>query len=232
MTRTLLTVVVVGLAVSGGVHAGSVAATAHDSESQSVYRQSPTDALADAADTLQPSGSSTPSVSVPLGLSETPLVLLPPLAYSRHDSSDPLAHETRQSLYDHVLESPGTYVAEAATATDTPVSTVRYHLRILSAEDLVYTEHIRGKKRILPTGVESSPLHAALNDETTARLVDEIRRQDRPTISRLAATVDRATSTVSYHVSRLESDGLVERRRHGTTIVVSLSSTAAIQSAE
>jgi predicted transcriptional regulator len=153
-----------------------------------------------------------------------PLVVLAPAGYSRHDDSDPLTHETRREIYEQVTASPGTYVSEIATATDTPLSTVRYHVRVLEAEDLVREQRLTGKRRLFPTRSTDVAVHAALNDDPTATIVDAIDRLDRPTVSTLAEETERSDSTVSYHLSRLEESGVVARERNGNRVHVTLPS--------
>ena len=153
-----------------------------------------------------------------------PLVVLPPAGYSRHDDSDPLDHETRTEIYEQVTASPGTYVSELATATDTPLSTVRYHVRVLEAENLVREKRFTGKRRLFPARSTDVAVHAALNDDSTATIVDAIDRLDQPTVSTLAEETERSDSTVSYHLSRLEESGVVARERDGNRVHVTLPS--------
>lgn len=153
-----------------------------------------------------------------------PLVVLAPAGYSRHDDSDPLNHETRLEIYEQVTASPGTYVTEVATATDTPLSTVRYHVRVLEGEDLVREKRLTGKRRLFPERSTDVAVHAALNDDSTATIVDAIDRLDQPTVSVLADETGRSDSTVSYHLSRLEESGVVVRERDGNRVHVTLPS--------
>lgn len=152
----------------------------------------------------------------------SPFVVLPPVAYSRYDNSDPLTHETRQDIYETVAARPGTYISEVASVTETPVSTVRYHVRILLSEGLIETDRIRGKNRLFPRDSGSTEVQAALNDESTAPILRAIRQEEPVAVSNLADAVDLATSTVSYHLGRLEEAELIERDRDGMAVSVSL----------
>jgi len=65
-------------------------------------------------------------------------VVVPLAGYSRFggDDADALDHETRRRIHDTVAETPGTHLAGVADAVDEPVSTVRYHVRVLEREDV------------------------------------------------------------------------------------------------
>jgi DNA-binding transcriptional ArsR family regulator len=158
-----------------------------------------------------------------LAVSDVPPTVLVPLAgYSRFDDSDPLNSDLRARLYETVAESPGTYLSELAATADVPVSTVRYHVRVLEREGVVETERIRGKRRLFPGNAATGPLDAALNDASTEPILRAVRREEPVSVSGLADSVDRAASTVSYHLARLEDADLVERARDGTSVRVSL----------
>ncbi len=141
------------------------------------------------------------------------------LGYQRFSDDDPLEHETRSAIYDHVRDSPGTYLAEIGEETDVPMQTARYHLRILEFENLISRKNIRGRRRYFPIGSESDELDAALNDEPTAAVLHALATEGPDSVSGLAETLDRDPSTVTHHLERLEEDGLVERERDGRSVV-------------
>ena len=151
--------------------------------------------------------------------------LLPALfGYSRHDGSDPLENETRAEIYDLVRESPGTYHAQLAEETGVAVETVRYHSRILAEEGLVEARKLRGRRRLFPVTMDDDDpeLAAAIADSAASDVLSAIERREPTTLSALAEAVDCAPSTVSYHLDRLEDDGLVTRERDGGAVRVRL----------
>lgn len=140
------------------------------------------------------------------------------LGYQRYDDSDPLEHETRSALYERIQAEPGISLSAVSDAVDAPVSTVRYHLRILAHENLVSSEKRRGKRRFLPRTVDSDRLDTALDEEATAAVLGAI-ASDPDSVSGLADRLDRDPSTVSHHLQRLDEEGLVERERDGRAVV-------------
>lgn len=151
-------------------------------------------------------------------------VVLALAGYSRHEDADLLEHDTRRSIYEAVVASPGTYIAEVATSTEIPVSTVRYHVRVLDDEKVIQTAKVRGRHRLFPAHAEDVLLAAAVNDDATAAVIEAIRRREPITVSMLAEELDRAQSTVSYHLARLDDADLVDRHRDGESVLVSLPS--------
>jgi predicted transcriptional regulator len=149
-----------------------------------------------------------------------------PLGYSRHDDSDPLDHETRQTLFEAVERSPGVNLSTLADESDASLSTVRHHLRILEEEHLLVSERIRGQRRYFPSNESDPALLAALDDTATQPVLRELAQSGSASVSDLADALGRDPSTISHHVSRLEDDGLVERERDGRSVQNRLSAAA------
>jgi DNA-binding transcriptional ArsR family regulator len=148
---------------------------------------------------------------------------LPLPGYSRYDDSDPLEHDTRQVIYGYVAENPGAHQERVADATGTPTSTVRYHVRILEEEDLVESERCMGKRRLYLATEADRALAAALADDAARAVVETVQRHEPASTSEVADAADRAPSTVSRHLSRLEDAGVVVRERDGMAVLARLS---------
>lgn len=136
--------------------------------------------------------------------------------YTKWAGDEPLDHDTRAELYDHIQAEPGTHLSafDEAPAVDASLGTVRYHLKILEREGLVTSEKVQGKRRYYPIGSSPNALDVALEgDSTRAILAALVSSPD--SVSGLAERIDRDPSTVSHHLSRLEAEGLIERERDG-----------------
>lgn len=144
------------------------------------------------------------------------------LGYSRYDRSDPLENDLRADLYANIADSPGIYVSELSEDAAVHRSTVRYHVRILGEEGLISQERVRGKHRLYPTESTHRRLIAALAEESSATVLRAVKRLEPVGVSALADDLDRAPSTVSYHLGRLAEDGLVEQQRDGNTVLTRL----------
>jgi len=74
-------------------------------------------------------------------------------------------------------------VAERA---DLPLSTARHHVRVLEREELLTGAKVRGKRRFCPTHSADIELAAALNDESTAVVLNALSRLGGSSVSELA----------------------------------------------
>ncbi|WP_135302327.1 winged helix-turn-helix transcriptional regulator [Haloarcula amylovorans] len=160
------------------------------------------------------------SVSLPV----TDIVpVVPAVAgYTRFGDSDPLEHETRQRLFDAVSTDPGVYVTELARETDTHVSTTRYHVRVLVDEGLIQRTNENGRSYLFPAHAENSVSPATVEDGTRRALLSALDRHGSATGGELAEQVSLTKSTVSYHLQRLQEDGLIDRQRDGRSTINAL----------
>ncbi|UIO98952.1 helix-turn-helix domain-containing protein [Halobaculum sp. CBA1158] len=154
----------------------------------------------------------------------TPVVLVAAGSSRFDDGSDALDHETRRRIREAVSERPGIHLAGVASAVEEPVSTVRYHTRVLERDRAIGTEKIRGSKRLFPPAVgdHDRTVQAAIADDASRSVLQSVRRHGPATVSELADHLDRAPSTVSHHLCRLDDDGLVTRDRDGERVVTTL----------
>lgn len=145
-------------------------------------------------------------------------------AYSRFNEVSPLEHDFRAEIVEIVDALPGIYLAQLVTRTDRPTSTVRYHTRILEREGEIQRANIWGNLRLYPTHIDSDDFAylAAIRDPATERVIATVREHEPVKTGRLATLIDRAPSTVSHHLSRLEDAGVIERTRDGESVLVTL----------
>ncbi|RBI59960.1 MarR family transcriptional regulator [halophilic archaeon] len=141
-------------------------------------------------------------------------------SYSRYDDSNPLENPSRLQIYEAIEDSPGASITEISDQTGIHRSTVRYHIRILEEEQLTTSKSHHGKHRLYPNDISHQNLHAALNDEALAQILDAIVHHEPLTVTALATLVDRTPGTVSYHLNRLADDELISRDRDGSAVAI------------
>ncbi|WP_312911654.1 winged helix-turn-helix transcriptional regulator [Natronosalvus caseinilyticus] len=147
----------------------------------------------------------------------TSIVFLAGHAHSR--SSDPLDHDVRQELYETVHQTSGIYLGDLRESHDLHRSTLRYHLEVLEQAELLASVTVFGKLWYYPAGSDTNHLRAALTHEPTGDILEAIARLEPVSVTDLADEVDRSDSTVSHHLERLETKGLVEQERGSTTVL-------------
>lgn len=139
--------------------------------------------------------------------------------------SEALTHDCRAFLIDRIVAKPGIYLSALGNRTAASLSAIRYHLRVLERAEIIRTEKRRGKRRFYPVTFESDALRSSL-EGTSDALLDALESNDEPTVSELAADIDRDPSTISYHLDRLDEAGVVTRERKGRTVVNTLTPAA------
>lgn len=153
-------------------------------------------------------------------IESSPVMLAPIAGASRYGETEALDHETRERLFETVLDRPGIHLAGLADAVGEPLSTVRYHSRVLQSAGLIEAEKYRGYKRQFPVALDGPDraLQTALVSEAKRSVLLSVARTEPASVTSLAQELNRARSTVSHHLSQLETDGLVVRERNGETV--------------
>lgn len=127
--------------------------------------------------------------------------------------------ETRELIADHVRAHPGVHFSGIVRALDLAPGQVQYHLRRLRRADRVTEEGLYGRTHYYPPGFDPWERRALalLRRETAGDIVARLVAGGSARPADVAADLDLARSTLSWHVDRLEASGLVERRRddHG-----------------
>lgn len=213
----------VGVAAADGANVESGLSTAEnqpvleDHGQQSTYVGSGTVTHVEGVQDSQPS-----LVDAIGALSGESIVLL--AGYTRYGEGSPLEHPVRSDVVDVATRLPGVQLPDVVRSVDASSGSVRYHVRVLEREGHLATATVWGATRLYPADVGESTfeLHAALRDDSRSSVLRAIDRANPATVSAIAERVDRATSTVSHHLSLLEEADLIERERSGQSMHVSL----------
>lgn len=140
---------------------------------------------------------------------------------SRADTDGVLEQPTRAAVYGAIRNSPGTDLAGTADEVGVAKSTARYHVRVLRDAGLVEAAEIGGTLR-LSTADADPELAGVLNAESSGAVLEAVAEREPASVTALATETDRALSTVSHHLARLEERGLVERERRGEAVLTTL----------
>lgn len=153
---------------------------------------------------------------------DVPIVLL--AGHGRLDERAPLDNDVRTAIYETVRRLPASPLATVAERVDVSESTVRHHARVLDDAGLVTGTKLWGNHRLVPASMSEGEiaLAAAFRDDSSSLLLTELAAVEPATLSELAERADRAPSTVSHHVDRLEAVELVERQRTGQSVELRL----------
>lgn len=138
--------------------------------------------------------------------------------FSRIPDDELLEHPTRRRIVELVDEEPGVHFREIARRLEIGRGNLDQHLRRLVDGGLLEVESTDSHRCYFRAGRfpdDQRRAVASTKAPTALRLLEAARRREDPSLSDLADEVDLALSTVSHHVDRLSSAGVLERQRAG-----------------
>ncbi len=134
--------------------------------------------------------------------------------------------ETRRRLERTVAASPGVHFNGLVRRLDLAPGQVQYHLQRLLREDRIVQEARYGRTHYYPPRFDEfeRAALALLRRETARDMIVSLIENGHTNPASLADDLDLARSTVEWHLDRLESEGLLERRRdqHNHVMVVAV----------
>jgi predicted transcriptional regulator len=125
--------------------------------------------------------------------------------------------ETRREIYEYIMRHPGTYLRELARALGMAIGLVEYHLNYLAKHGILVSSQEGREKRFYPRNLDVR--HAKLIDilahRTRASIV--LLALEQPGISHkdLSLALERAPSTVSFHLRKLLRREVLLAKRRG-----------------
>jgi predicted transcriptional regulator len=158
------------------------------------------------------------------------LLLGMPLLH-RCKKSQVLADHTRKTVYDHAVGSPGCTRPQIARDMGLNEGTVTYHLDVLEGSNSLRTVKADKAVHYFANNRQWDELelrlHIRLHNETGRLLLHTMLEQPRITSKELSRLSRRNKSTISWHMERLEKDGIISVHRAGRNCYNSISDWAA-----
>jgi predicted transcriptional regulator len=140
--------------------------------------------------------------------------------YSRVQEPDALRHPTRKAVAEAVRAEPGVHFAELHRRLHLPRGTLSHHLGKLVETGVLHRRKAHGYVCYFPKGFGDRRFKAALASVKAAgarRILRMLDDEGEASVTDLASALDLDASTVSYHLDRLVSAGLIESRREWRT---------------
>ena len=141
--------------------------------------------------------------------------------------------ESRRRLYEAVCEYPGTHMRELARILDMRLNLVDYHLHYLEKRDFVYAT-IEGEfKRFYPkdslaeaerkdlTSASDKPIVGMLRQTVPFKIIVLLAKYGTRTHKELVDALGRSPSTISHHLDKLSTAGIVTTAEGGQGYVLS-----------
>jgi len=130
-----------------------------------------------------------------------------------------LANDTRRKIYDCIRKNPGIHLRGIGKETAITLGTIRYHIDLLRrshaiavCEDRGYTHYFEN------SGTYSASQQKVLKhmrNETTREILAVLAEDRFASRKDIAESLGIAGSTVTWHMKRLEEDGVIDVRTEG-----------------
>ncbi|SEW34911.1 winged helix-turn-helix transcriptional regulator [Halobacterium jilantaiense] len=121
--------------------------------------------------------------------------------------------DVRRAVDEHVESNPGVHFNELARNLDIATGQAQYHLRNLRKAGSLDVEEVRGRTHYFPPGYDpwEQRTIALLRRETVRSIIVAALEEPEPSAADLAADLDVARSTISWHVSTLIEADVAEK---------------------
>jgi predicted transcriptional regulator len=137
-------------------------------------------------------------------------------------SEPDLELDSRRALYQHIVDNPGVHFRALLEAFDYAQGTIQYQLRWLATEELVEVSDDGKYTRYYPAAEFDDADRDAMNAlrrKYSRRVLAHLITDGPLSTTELSDRLDKAKSTVSWHLSNLDEAGLVTREREGRSVV-------------
>jgi len=141
-------------------------------------------------------------------------------------SESELELASRRAIYQHVADNPGVNFRALFEALDYAQGTVQYQLRWLADEGLIDVSDDGKYTRYYPAAefdTEDRVVMNALRREYSRRILAHLLTDGPLSTTALSDRIDKAQSTVSWHLSNLTETDLVTKEREGRRVVYDVS---------
>jgi predicted transcriptional regulator len=133
--------------------------------------------------------------------------------------------EIRRNIYNHILDYPGMHLRKLSRSLKIPKTTLMYHLKLLEKEDFLipkkekrYIRYYAAKK----VGNNYKNIISIFRKRTPLRIILFLFLFPSNSILDISLELEISMSTISYHINKLISLGVVQRRREGYSYVYNI----------
>lgn len=135
-------------------------------------------------------------------------------------AEEELGLPTRKELFRHVEANPGIHFSQLKRDLEMETGLLQYHLRELERYDVLESEEYQGKRRVFVAhelGEEERAILAVLRYETTRQILLYLLEEGPARNRAIAEAVGVTPATISWHLSNLVEEGIVELVSEGRT---------------
>lgn len=133
---------------------------------------------------------------------------------------DELTLKSRKQIFEYVQSNPGSHFSEVKRELEMETGLLQYHLRKLEEYNVLESKDHQGKRRLFVTrelDEEEQSILSTLRYETTRKILLHLLEHGPVRNGDIAKVVGIAPSTVTWHLSTLLDEGVVETIQDGRT---------------
>lgn len=133
----------------------------------------------------------------------------------------PTPRGTRKKIYDYIRSHPGTHVRRIGKELNLAVGDLQYHLHSLEKGGLIRMKISGFYKFVYPSdmfGEKQKTLLGLLSQEVPREILLFLVQKPKSTQKDLAKHLGLSQATVSWHMSRMIKEGVVESARAGKSV--------------
>jgi predicted transcriptional regulator len=142
------------------------------------------------------------------------------------DYSNTIGVLKRKNIYDFIKTRPGTYIGEIANNMGLNRGTLRHHLQILEAENMIEAQCLGGKVRYFQNSStydeKEKRVISALQNEMNRKIISKILEEECNTNGDLALTTGISRCTISWYMKQLKELDLIEENKMGRSKIYSI----------
>lgn len=157
--------------------------------------------------------------------------------FSRVSGKNVFDNDTRRGIYECIRKNPGIHMRGILKETDVALGTLRYHINQLHRNHTIAILEDRGHTHYFENSgtysAEQQHVLKHMRNGTTRKILEVLAVNSFATRKDIAESLGIAGSTVTYHMKRLEEDGVIDVRSDGRFVkyVISANAKTTVQNA-
>ncbi|MEA3557920.1 MAG: winged helix-turn-helix transcriptional regulator [Candidatus Thermoplasmatota archaeon] len=135
--------------------------------------------------------------------------------YAKLSTDKTMSHPTRSQVINYLKKHPGAHFKMISRECATPPGTLRHHLSVLYREGIVRSRPDGMYRRYYPTGLSIDPGIEEKGSRTN--ILQTVEKYPGISQSDLSSVLQLSKQTLSYHIGKLELEGLLTSKDQGRT---------------
>ncbi|MDD5503002.1 MAG: winged helix-turn-helix transcriptional regulator [Candidatus Thermoplasmatota archaeon] len=146
--------------------------------------------------------------------------------FTRIPREEILQNETRRQIYSAIQRNPGINMSQLSQQLNIGWGTTVHHVKKLEEATKIHAENMNNERCFFENGgtfsKESMVKTAALKDGTAKSIFGFIEKNPGTSQKRICESLGVRPSLVSWHVTKLEQEGIINRNRNGKSFSLTI----------